>query len=60
MLNAFDTELLVIGAGPAGLAAATTAAALGIDTVLMDEQAAPGGQIYRALKIGRASCRERV
>lgn len=49
MLNAFDTELLVIGAGPAGLAAATTAAALGIDTVLMDEQAAPGGQIYRAL-----------
>jgi NADPH-dependent 2,4-dienoyl-CoA reductase/sulfur reductase-like enzyme len=42
-------ELAVIGAGPAGLAAASTAAALGIDTVLFDEQRAPGGQIYRAV-----------
>jgi len=42
-------ELLVVGAGPAGLAAATTAAGLGVDTVLLDEQPAPGGQIYRAV-----------
>ncbi|HEY0296322.1 MAG TPA: NAD(P)/FAD-dependent oxidoreductase, partial [Bordetella sp.] len=42
-------ELLVIGAGPAGLAAAATAAALGVDTLLLDEQPAPGGQIYRAI-----------
>jgi len=42
-------ELAVIGAGPAGLAAATTAAQLGVDTVLLDEQSAPGGQIYRAI-----------
>jgi NADPH-dependent 2,4-dienoyl-CoA reductase/sulfur reductase-like enzyme len=42
-------ELAVIGAGPAGLAAATLAAGLGIDTVLFDEQPAPGGQIYRAV-----------
>jgi NADPH-dependent 2,4-dienoyl-CoA reductase/sulfur reductase-like enzyme len=42
-------ELLVIGAGPAGLAAATRAAGLGLDTVLLDEQPAPGGQIYRAI-----------
>jgi NADPH-dependent 2,4-dienoyl-CoA reductase/sulfur reductase-like enzyme len=42
-------ELLVIGAGPAGLAAATQAAELGIDTLLLDEQPAPGGQIYRAV-----------
>jgi len=41
--------LAVIGAGPAGLAAATTAADLGIDSVLLDEQPAPGGQIYRAI-----------
>jgi NADPH-dependent 2,4-dienoyl-CoA reductase/sulfur reductase-like enzyme len=41
--------LAVIGAGPAGLAAATTAAAHGIDCVLLDEQPAPGGQIYRAI-----------
>ena len=40
-------ELLVIGAGPAGLAAAAEAARLGIDVALVDEQKAPGGQIYR-------------
>ena len=40
-------ELLVIGAGPAGLAAAADAARLGIDVALVDEQKAPGGQIYR-------------
>jgi NADPH-dependent 2,4-dienoyl-CoA reductase/sulfur reductase-like enzyme len=39
--------LVVIGAGPAGLAAAATAAAHGVDTVLLDEQRATGGQIYR-------------
>ena len=42
-------QLAVIGAGPAGLAAAATAAGLGVDTVLLDEQPAPGGQIYRAI-----------
>jgi thioredoxin reductase/bacterioferritin-associated ferredoxin len=46
MLNC---DLLVIGAGPAGLTAATRAAGLGLDTVLIDEQPAPGGQIYRAI-----------
>jgi NADPH-dependent 2,4-dienoyl-CoA reductase/sulfur reductase-like enzyme len=42
-------DLAVVGAGPAGLAAATVAARLGLDTVLFDEQPAPGGQIYRAI-----------
>lgn len=42
-------DLAIVGAGPAGLAAATLAARLGIDTVLFDEQPAPGGQIYRAI-----------
>lgn len=45
MSRAFD--LLVIGAGPAGMAAASVAADLGVATVLVDEQSAPGGQIYR-------------
>ncbi|MDH3447118.1 MAG: FAD-dependent oxidoreductase [Gammaproteobacteria bacterium] len=40
-------EVLVIGGGPAGLAAATGAARLGLDVALVDEQKAPGGQIYR-------------
>ena len=43
-------ELAVIGAGPGGMAAAVLAAELGLETVLIDEQAAPGGQIYRAIE----------
>jgi NADPH-dependent 2,4-dienoyl-CoA reductase/sulfur reductase-like enzyme len=42
-------DLVVIGAGPAGLAAAARAARLGVDTLLLDEQPTPGGQIYRAV-----------
>ena len=49
MISVTQCELLVVGAGPAGLAAATTAAQLGVNTVLLDEQPAPGGQIYRAI-----------
>lgn len=49
MIETTQCDLLVVGAGPAGLAAATTAAQLGIHTVLLDEQPAPGGQIYRAI-----------
>lgn len=40
-------DVIVIGAGPAGMAAATTAATLGLRTILLDEQDALGGQIYR-------------
>ncbi len=42
-----DYSLVVIGAGPAGMAAAVTAADAGIDVAVVDEQAQPGGQIYR-------------
>jgi len=47
--KARSCDVLVIGAGPAGLAAATLAAQHGADAVLLDEQPAPGGQIYRAI-----------
>ena len=40
-------DLIVIGAGPAGMAAAFTAASLGLKTVLLDEQPGAGGQIYQ-------------
>lgn len=40
-------DLVVIGAGPAGMSAALTGASLGLRTLLIDEQHGPGGQIYR-------------
>ena len=40
-------EVLVIGAGPAGLAAARTAAAYGARVVLIDGNSQAGGQYYR-------------
>lgn len=43
-------DLVIIGGGPAGLAAAMQASELDLRTVLIDEQPAPGGQIYRAVE----------
>ena len=40
-------DLAIIGAGPAGMAAAREAAELGLRVALLDEQARAGGQIYR-------------
>ena len=42
-------DLVVIGAGPAGMAAATLAAGKGASTLLVDENPGPGGQIYRGI-----------
>ncbi|MFJ3904879.1 NAD(P)/FAD-dependent oxidoreductase [Streptomyces sp. NPDC090025] len=40
-------DLAVVGAGPAGLAAAVTAADLGLTVALIDAADRPGGQYYR-------------
>jgi len=42
-----SADIVVIGAGPAGLAAAATAAQSGSSVLLVDERSAPGGQIWR-------------
>jgi thioredoxin reductase len=43
-------DLAIIGAGPAGMAAAVLAGELGLAVVVLDEQPAPGGQIYRNIE----------
>jgi NADPH-dependent 2,4-dienoyl-CoA reductase/sulfur reductase-like enzyme len=53
-----DTDLAVIGAGPAGLAAAAAAAHAGLRVTVIDEQRAGGGQIYRGLGDADAALRQ--
>ncbi len=43
-------DLAIIGAGPAGMAAALEAATLGLSVLVLDEQPAPGGQVFRAVE----------
>ena len=42
-------DIVVLGAGPAGMTAATIATGHGADVLLLDEQPGPGGQIYRSV-----------
>ena len=44
------TDVAVIGAGPAGLSAAATAADAGLTVVILDNQPDAGGQIYRGIR----------
>src|SRR5690606_14103648 len=43
-----QTDIAVIGAGPAGANAALAAARRGFSVTLLDEQPKPGGQVWRA------------
>ncbi len=42
-----EADLIIIGAGPAGMASARQAADTGLSVLLLDEQLRAGGQIYR-------------
>ena len=48
-----QVDVAVVGAGPAGLAAAVAARASGASVVVVDEYAAAGGQIWRRRFDGR-------
>ncbi len=55
-MSARDVEVVVVGAGPAGLAAATAAARHGASVLLLDERPEPGGQLrYRLSPIAANS-----
>lgn len=45
-----QTDLAIVGAGPAGMAAAVEARRHGLSVTLLDEQPSPGGQIWRAIE----------
>lgn len=45
-------DLLIIGAGPAGMAAAITARQAGLSVIAADENPTSGGQIYRGVEAG--------
>jgi thioredoxin reductase/bacterioferritin-associated ferredoxin len=44
-----DADVIVLGGGPAGVAAAMSAWGCGLSVILIDEQEQAGGQVYRAL-----------
>ncbi len=48
---AMDADVIVIGAGPAGMSAATELGAAGFRVIALDMNPSPGGQIYRAVEL---------
>ena len=44
-----ETELAIVGAGPAGLSAAIEAASAGVQVTLIDENRRPGGQLFKQI-----------
>lgn len=56
-MNPTDTDILIVGAGPAGMAAAVTARRHGLSVRVVDDQPAPGGQIWRAVETVAATPR---
>jgi len=49
-MNDSTYDLIIIGAGPAGLSAATLVSEYKIKALILDENRAPGGQIYRGIE----------
>ncbi|HRK23449.1 MAG TPA: NAD(P)/FAD-dependent oxidoreductase [Beijerinckiaceae bacterium] len=53
-------DLLIVGAGPAGMAAAIAARRAGLSVVVADENPAAGGQVYRAVMDGPLAKEDRL
>jgi flavin-dependent dehydrogenase len=47
-----EADVGIVGAGPAGMAAAAALAAAGLRVVVLDEGQRAGGQIFRQLPVG--------
>lgn len=59
-MNRETVDVVVVGAGAAGMTAATQMAGLGLHVVLLDEQGSPGGQIYRGITLAPLSRRDQL
>jgi NADPH-dependent 2,4-dienoyl-CoA reductase/sulfur reductase-like enzyme len=46
----FDADVIVVGAGPAGMSAAIGITRAGFKVIVLDMQPTPGGQIFRSLE----------
>lgn len=57
-MNPETVDVVVIGAGAAGMSGAVELARLGLQVVLLDEQGSPGGQIYRGITLAPLSRRD--
>ncbi len=51
----FACDVLIVGAGPAGLSAARRLALAGLDVIVADERLHPGGQYYKTLAPSHAA-----
>jgi NADPH-dependent 2,4-dienoyl-CoA reductase/sulfur reductase-like enzyme len=55
-----ELDLLIVGAGPAGMSAAVQACAYELNVLVVDEQPAPGGQIWRGIETVGQSARASI
>ena len=53
-------DIVIIGAGPAGMSAALQATRHGLSGLVLDRQAEPGGQIFRSAGSASADKRKQI
>lgn len=56
-MSNLDFDLVIVGAGPAGMSAAVAGSKMGLSVAVYDDQATPGGQIYRGIECADAESR---